>query len=140
MREGDAVFVGPGHRTDPLLCRFGQSSRFRGFEVETRRNYATDICLLLTFLSARGRHWTKARKVDLEDFRSWRLLASANPARVGPAKWNRELAAFTTLYSWAKRKGYLYANPVTMRQVSDVYGIAREVPAHLVKSPVSDMH
>lgn len=140
LAEGGAVFVGPDHRIDPLLCRFGQSSRFRGFEVETRRNYATDICLLLAFLSARGRYWTQARERDLEDFRSWRLSAPANPARVGASKWNRELAAFTALYTWAGRERCVPANPVTMRRVSEVYGVTREVPAHLVRPAVSDMH
>ncbi|MBB4928474.1 hypothetical protein FHR34_007571 [Kitasatospora kifunensis] len=61
MREGDAVFVSPDHRIDPGLCRYGQSAAFRKFTTETRRNYANDLVLLLTFLASRGRHWTQAR-------------------------------------------------------------------------------
>ncbi|WP_327075537.1 site-specific integrase (plasmid) [Kitasatospora purpeofusca] len=125
MRPGDAVFVGPDYRIDPLLCRFGQSSVFRGYERETRRNYATDIALLLTFLSARQRHWTDARDKDLDDFRSWRLEAPANPALVGSSKWNRELAAFSALYRWATRHRYVTASPVTMRQTTGLYGGTR---------------
>ncbi|WP_329143144.1 site-specific integrase [Streptomyces sp. NBC_01456] len=140
MQEGDAVFVGPDFRIDPLLCRFGQSSVFRGYEWETQRNYSTDIALLLTFLSARGRHWTDAREKDLKDYGTWRLDAPANPARVGTAKWNRELAAFTALYKWARDQGYVSARPVTMRQVTDSRGGTREVPDGLKKPAASDMH
>ncbi|MCX4757843.1 site-specific integrase [Kitasatospora purpeofusca] len=140
MRVGDAVFVGPDYRVDPLLCRFGQSSAFRGYEQETKRNYATDISLLLAFLSRRGRHWTDAREKDLNDFRSWRLDAPANPDRVGNSKSNRELAAFAALYKWAKREKYVPASPVTMRQVSDLHGGTKEVPDGLRKAAPSDMH
>ncbi|MFD9562161.1 site-specific integrase [Streptomyces sp. NPDC059994] len=140
MQEGDAVFVGPDFRVDPLLCRFGQSSVFRGYERETRRNYATDIALLLTSLSARGRYWTDASEKDLKDYGAWRLDAPANPARVGNSKWNRELAAFTALYKWAKGQGYVAASPVTMRQVTDGRGGTREVPDGLKKPTASDMH
>ncbi|MEU1807168.1 hypothetical protein [Streptomyces sp. NPDC019937] len=55
MREGDAVFVAPDYRIDPVLCRYGQSATFRGHAAETRRNYAVDLVLLLTFLWSRGR-------------------------------------------------------------------------------------
>lgn len=140
MQVGDAVFVGPDYRIDPLLCRFGQSSVFRGYEQETRRNYATDISLLLEFLSGRERHWMDAREKDLNDFRSWRLDAPANPARVGNSKSNRELAAFAALYKWAKREQYVPAIPVTTRQVSDLHGGTREVPDGLRKPMTSDMH
>lgn len=139
MEEGDAVFVGPDFRIDPLLCRFGQSSVFRGYERETRRNYATDISLLLAFLSARGRYWTDASEKDLKDFETWRLNASANPARVGTSKWNRELAAFAALYKWAKGQRYVSASPVTMRRVADGHGGMREVPDGLKKPAASDM-
>ncbi len=139
MQPGDAVFLGPDHRIDPLFCRFGQSSVFRGYEQETRLNYATDIALLLTFPSGRNRVWTDARERDLDDFRSWRLEAPANPALVGSSKWNRELAAFSALYRWADRQGYVVASPVTMRQVSGLYGGTREVPEGLRKPMASDM-
>jgi hypothetical protein len=56
MREGDAMFVSPDHRIDPGLCRHGESAAFRKFTTETRRNYANDLVLLLTFLASRGRH------------------------------------------------------------------------------------
>ncbi|GAA2463283.1 site-specific integrase [Streptomyces lavendulocolor] len=71
-------------------------------ERETKRNYATDIRVLLDFLSARGIEWQAASTRDLADFRDWRCRAEANPDRIGGAKWNRELAAFTKLFRWGR--------------------------------------
>jgi site-specific recombinase XerD len=108
-----------GYREDPLLSRYGQSNIFRAYAVETRRNYATDIALLLTSLWDRGRGWTEATQRDLEDYEHWRRFAEMNPERIGGSKWNRELAAFTSLYGWAVRERHLTASesfPVTGRR------------------------
>ncbi|OCC12512.1 Tyrosine recombinase XerC [Streptomyces sp. PTY087I2] len=141
MREGDAVFVAPDYRIDPVLCRYGQSAVFRGYTAETRRNYSCDLVLLLTFLWSRGRHWSDARDKDLEDFKDWRFKAPQNPGRVGASKSNRELAAFVAFFKWAKRKGYVTHSPVAVREVVGREGEVREVPAGLEPvKPASGMH
>lgn len=140
LQVGDPVFVSPDYRVDPGLCRYGQSVSFRRYTVETKRNMATDLTLLLTFLWARGRHWTQALPKDLNDFEDWRLRSLRNPSRIGGSKWNRELAAFSGLFKWAKKQQYIAENPVTMRQVTDHNGVAREVPEGLVNVSPSGMH
>jgi hypothetical protein len=60
IRAGDPVFLSPDHRVDPLLGVYARSRTFRRYTAETKRNYATDIALLLTFLWCRGRGWTEA--------------------------------------------------------------------------------
>ena len=127
MRVGDAVFVSPDHRIDPGLCRYGQSAVFRKFTTETRRNYAGDLVLLLTFLQSRGRHWTQARDQDLRDFKDWRFRAPQNPGRIGASKSNRELAAFATFFKWAHRNQYVPVSPVAVREAVTVDGTVREV-------------
>lgn len=52
-RPGDAIFLAPDYRVDPLLTRYVQSRAFRSHAVSTRLNYATDIALFLTFLWGR---------------------------------------------------------------------------------------
>ncbi|MEV0299178.1 site-specific integrase [Nocardia sp. NPDC050710] len=101
VRAGDPIFLAPDYTVDRVLGLYGQSTTFRRYTAETRRNYATDIALLLTFLSRRGVRWTDAVARDLEDFEHWRRFAETNPGRIGGAKWDRELAAFAGLYRWA---------------------------------------
>jgi hypothetical protein len=79
---GDPIFLSPDHRVDSLLSLYGQSTKFRGYTAETRRNYATDIRLFLTFLWGRGRTWTEATPRDLEDYEHWRRFAQTNPDRI----------------------------------------------------------
>ncbi len=89
VRAGDPIFLAPDYTVDPVLGLYGQSTTFRRYTTETRRNYVTDIALLLTFLSQRGRRWTEAVARDLEDFEHWRRFAEANPGRIGGTKWDR---------------------------------------------------
>ncbi|MGN9796332.1 hypothetical protein ACTMTU_35345 [Streptomyces sp. OZ13] len=117
VRAGDPIFVAPDYWVDGLLDRYGQSRIFRTYTPETRRNYATDIALLLTFLWSRGRVWAEATGRDLEDYEHWRRFAESNPERIGGAKWNRELAAFMSLFTWAVAERIVAGNPVAMRQV-----------------------
>ncbi|MGF6885041.1 hypothetical protein ABIA39_003384 [Nocardia sp. GAS34] len=117
VRAGDPIFLAPDYTVDPVLGLYGQSTTFRRYTAETRRNYATDIALLLTFLSQRGRRWTEAVSRDLEDFEHWRRFAETNPGRIGGTKWDRELAAFASLYRWAVESGHVRRNPVAMKQV-----------------------
>lgn len=128
IEAGDPIFLAPDYRVDPLLSLYGQSVKFRRHTTETQRNYTTDICLLLTFLWNRGKSWTSAVARDLEDYEHWRRFAANNPKRIGGAKWNRELAAFTSLYSWAAAEGYVPRSPVTMTQVMGREGTAIMVP------------
>jgi site-specific recombinase XerD len=114
---------------DALLSLYFQSAEFRRYRAETRRNYTRDIALLLTFLWGRDKAWTDAGQRDLEDYEHWRRFATENPARIGGTKWDRELAAFISLYKWAVRNNYAARSPVAMRQVWDRNGNARTVAA-----------
>lgn len=133
IRAGDPIFLAPDYAVDPVLGLYGQSRRFRGYTAETRRNYATDIALLLAFLSQRGRRWTEAAARDLEDFEHWRRFAGDNPGRIGGTKWDRELAAFAGLYRWAAEQGHVRRNPVAMKQVTGREGDVLTVPAARAK-------
>ena len=117
VRPGDPVLLSPDHRVDALLSLYFQSSKFRRYRTETRRNYAQDIALLLTFLWGQGRAWTDAVERDLEDYEHWRRFAPENPERIGGSKWDRELAAFVSLYQWATANQYVPRNPVAMKNV-----------------------
>jgi site-specific recombinase XerD len=133
IAAGDPVFLSPDYRVDPLLGLYVQAARFRGYTAETKRNYVTDIALLLTFLWARGKSWTDAVERDLEDYEHWRRFARENPDRVGGAKWERELAAFAGLYVWSVKSGYVARNPVAMKQVRSRSGEIVTVPAARAK-------
>jgi site-specific recombinase XerD len=133
IKAGDPVFLSPDHRVDPLLGLYVQSPAFRRYTVETKRNYATDIKLLLTFLWGRGKAWTDAAERDLEDYEHWRRFAVQNPDRIEGSKWERELATFAALYGWAVKNGYVAPNPVAMKQVRGRNGDVVTVPAARAK-------
>ncbi|MEV3871600.1 site-specific integrase [Streptomyces sp. NPDC049906] len=122
VRAGDPIFLSPDNRVDPVLSLYVQSPGFRRHLAETKRNYATDIALLLTFLWSRGRSWREAVARDLEDYEHWRLRAAENPVRVGGSKWNRELAAFSGLFAWAVKERWISRSPVATRQVLGLRG------------------
>ncbi len=102
LRPGDPVFVRPDFTVDRELLQFALSSEFRPLERETRRNYATDIRLLLTWLWRRGIPWRDATREDLRAYREFRCESPLNPARISGTKWDREAPAFTRLYRWAR--------------------------------------
>ncbi|MDQ0810232.1 site-specific recombinase XerD [Streptomyces sp. B3I7] len=102
LRPGDPVFVRPDFVVDAELLQFALWPDFRDLERESRRNYATDIRLLLSWLWRRGVHWRAATDTDLRAYKEFRVDSPLNPQRVGGAKWNREAAALTQLYKWAK--------------------------------------
>jgi hypothetical protein len=83
VRAGDAIFLSPDHRVDPLLSLYVQSAGFRRYTAETRRNYTTDIALLLTFLWGRGKAWTDVVQRDLEDYEHWRRSPACTGGRPG---------------------------------------------------------
>lgn len=100
LRPGDPVFVRPDGMVDTGLLDFVRSKEFRNLERESKRNYSTDIRILLEFLSSRGVSWQEATEQDLADFRDWRCQAPENPQRISGTKWNREAAAFTKLFAF----------------------------------------
>ncbi|WPP32287.1 integrase [Streptomyces sp. CL7] len=100
---------------DADLLDFVRSKEFRNLERESKRNYATDIRLLLEFLSSRGVPWRMATEQDLADFRNWRCEAPENPRRISGTKWEREAAAFTKLFTWGK----VYPLPVDISRRED---------------------
>lgn len=87
---------------DADLLDFVRSSTFRNMERESKRNYSTDMRLLLEFLSSRDVEWRQAKQQDLDDFRDWRCEAQENPERISGTKWDREAAAFTKLFRWGR--------------------------------------
>lgn len=124
---GDPILLSPDHQVDVLLSMYFQSAVFRRYRAETRRNYVTDIRLLLTFLWGRGKSWTDAVERDLEDYEHWRRFAAENPDRISGAKWERGLAAFVSLYSWAVKNRHVQRSPVAMKQVQVRDGSVRTV-------------
>ncbi|MFB7532063.1 site-specific integrase [Streptomyces sp. NPDC056178] len=115
LRPGDAVFVRPDGTVDTGLLDFVRSKEFRNLERESKRNYVTDIRILLEFLSSRGVSWREATEQDLADFRHWRCQAPENPQRISGTKWNREASAFTKLFKWGK----VYPLPVDVSRRED---------------------
>ncbi len=141
IAAGDPVFLSPDRRVDPGLGLFGRSASFRRYTTETKRNYATDIAVWLTFLWDRELSWRQARARDLEDFEHWRRFAEANLRRISGTKWDRELAAFAALYRWAVARGLVEVNPVAMKQVTGFDGQPVAVPAARAKdSRPSNVH
>jgi hypothetical protein len=133
VRAGDPVLLSPDYRVDPVLSLYVQSPVFRHYTAETRRNYVTDIALLLTFLWGVGKSWADAAERDLEDYEHWRRFAAGNPGRVGGAKWDRELAAFASLYGWAAKRGHVTRSPVAVKRIRGRNGEVLAAPAARAK-------
>ncbi len=129
VKAGDPILLSPDHRVDVLLSLYFQSAEFRRYRAETRRNYVTDIKLLLTFLWDRDKAWTDAVERDLEDYEHWRRFAPENLDRVEDSKWARELMAFVGLYKWAAKNGRMTRSPVAMKQVRGRNGDVATVAA-----------
>ncbi|WP_255658728.1 integrase [Actinoplanes sp. L3-i22] len=140
VRAGDPIFLSPDHRVDPLLGAYVRSRTFRRYTAETKRNYATDLSLLLTFLWRRGRGWAAARSRDLTDFEDWRRFAEANPKRIGGSKWDREQAAFYSLYKWAKDNGHVTSIPVSTVQSRDYHGSLVTTPTRSKDARPANVH
>ncbi|MGW2858250.1 site-specific integrase [Streptomyces sp. NPDC001205] len=143
IRPGDPILLAPDYRVDELTTLYFSSQPFAGRTPETKRNYATDLCLFFNFLWLRGKLWTQATAVDLDDYRYWRQEAAENLQHVGGAKWNRELAALSGLYAWATRPGnaFVVVNPVETRSVVLRRGAVASVPVQRAKdSRSSNVH
>jgi hypothetical protein len=74
------MFVSPDFAVDLELLDLVRLRDFRHLERETKRNYATDILLLLTFLSSRRARWKAAAERDLGDYRGLAVPRSGEPA------------------------------------------------------------
>lgn len=113
---GDLFLTDPEYRADARLTRFTTRSSFARLARETRRNYATDLCLFFDFLWQRSKSWDEAAADDVLDWEDWRRRSPVNPARISGAKWNRELAALQLLYRWAAAEDHVRRNPIAVRQ------------------------
>ncbi|WP_335992359.1 site-specific integrase [Glycomyces sp. MUSA5-2] len=116
VRQGDLFLTDPECRVDARLTRFFTRSAFARLARETKRNYATDLCVLFDFLWQREKTWVEATADDLFDFEDWRRRSPANPRRISGSKWNRELAAFQMLFTWAAAQEHIQKSPILMRQ------------------------
>ncbi|MFD6187299.1 hypothetical protein [Streptomyces goshikiensis] len=60
----------------------------------------------------------------MQDYQYWRQEALGNPRRVGGSKWNRELTALSSLYTWASRRanGFITDSPIETQPVLGRYG------------------
>src|ERR1035441_615533 len=85
VRAGDAIFLSPDYRVDPLLSLYGQSNVFRAYTSETKRNYATDIALLLTFLWSRGRRAANRVRVTVQ------LVDARNGFQIWSERYDRQM-------------------------------------------------
>jgi integrase len=115
------------------LTLYAQSRVFRGYTAETRRNHVTDLRLFLTFLSNRNVSWTDASRNDIEDYEDWRRFAEDNPRRIGGSKWDRELSALASLYTWAMDHQHTERSPVAMKRIIGRDGMTITVPAARAK-------
>ncbi|MCX5309012.1 site-specific integrase [Streptomyces sp. NBC_00160] len=133
ISPGDPILLAPDYRVDELLCLYLRTRRFRRYTAETKRNYATDICLFLNFLWTRGHVWTQAVAEDVDDYEDWRRFAPDNANRVSGAKWDRELTALAGLYAWAEGRELIPQNPVAMKEILGRDGTVIRVPAGKAK-------
>lgn len=67
------------------------------------------------------------------NYEYWRRFAPGNPDRIGGTKWDRELAAFASLYGWAVKNGHVTRNPVATKQVRGRNGEVVTAPAARAK-------
>ena len=134
VRAGDPIFLSPDYRVDPLLSLYVQSATFRqvhgGDEAELRDGHRAAADVPVGPGQVRGR----TRRSG-----TWRTTSTgggsrrANPDRIGGAKWDRELAAFASLYGWAAKNGHVTRNPVAMKQVRGRNGEVVTAPAARAK-------
>ena len=123
----------PDPRVDPQLSSYVQSIGFRRHTAETRRNYATDLRLFLTFLWGRKVNWQDATRKDVEDYEDWRRFAHHNPRPIGGVKWDRELSALAGFYTWAAENQHVRSSPFAMKRIVGRDGTTITVPAARAK-------
>lgn len=94
--------------------------------------YARDIVTWARFLSeVRGTTIWEATPADFDAF--YRARRLGDPPAIGPATWDRSVAALTRLYGWSVRRGHVAAMPLAtvtkpVRKTDGQWEI-REVPA-----------
>ncbi|MGW6508914.1 site-specific integrase [Streptomyces niveus] len=128
FRDRQPILVDPRGRVDPRLVGFFRRSWFSTRSFGTQDAYVRDYRLFFTFLWQAGRSWDQARIEDLANWEHWRLRGEGNPARIGGAKWQRELAALRGLYDWAAAREIVDASPVALRSVRTRDGGVVQVP------------
>ncbi|WP_410663477.1 hypothetical protein [Amycolatopsis sp. lyj-84] len=67
--------------------------------------------MFFSFLWQRGKNWDAATADDLLDFEDWRRRSPRNVARIGGAKWNRELAALRRVVQVGRPAGTRHHQP-----------------------------
>ncbi|MCO1575145.1 site-specific integrase [Crossiella sp. SN42] len=113
------ILVSPAGEIDDQLIEFFTSPSFASLSQATREGYAKDIRLLVAHFAARGIDWTEATTEDLRLFKVWRRRRDLNERAVSGAKWARENAAFTKLYTWASApsRRHVECNPIEYETV-----------------------
>ncbi len=107
IHPGDPILLSPDYRIDEVLSLFLCRSSFVRLADSTKEDYAEDYCLLFDFLWQRGKSWNEATADDLWDFEDWRMRSPRNPRKVGGARWDRGLAAFTScIHGRPSRNGW----------------------------------
>jgi hypothetical protein len=101
IHVGAPLLLRPDASVDPRLGSFLRRSRFAMRSPGTQWAYVLDYRLFFSFLWARGKDWDEATEDDVYDWEHWRRRDTANPRRIGGAKWAREVAALHLLYEWA---------------------------------------
>ena len=91
IRPGQPFLLRADGTADMDVLRYFNSPSYRRFKPETQMSYAYDLKIHLSFLASQGVDWRDATEEHLEDYEHWRRRDEANPPRVGPAKFAREL-------------------------------------------------
>jgi len=140
IHVGAPLLLRPDASVDPRLGSFLRRSRFAMRSPGTQWAYVLDYRLFFSFLWARGKDWDQATEDDVYDWEHWRRRDTANPGRVGGAKWAREVAALRLLYEWAVDRDHIAKSPIVTRDVRVHDGrtvqVAAIAPRDVVRSRV----
>ena len=117
IHVGAPLLLRPDASVDPRLGSFLRRSRFAMRSPGTQWAYVLDYRLFFSFLWARGKDWDEATEDDVYDWEHWRRRDTANPRRIGGAKWAREVAALRLLYEWAVDRDHIGKSPIVTRDV-----------------------
>jgi len=140
IHVGAPLLLRPDASVDPRLGAFLRRSRFAMRSPGTQWAYVLDYRLFFSFLWARGKDWDQATEDDVYDWEHWRRRDTANPGRIGGAKWAREVAALRLLYEWAVDRDHIGRSPIVTRDVRVHDGrsvqVAAIAPRDVVRSRV----
>lgn len=128
IRPGQPFLLRADGTADIDVLRYFNSRSFRRFKVETQMSYAYDLKTHLSFLASQGVDWRDATEEHLEDYEHWRRRDAANPRRVGPAKFARELQSCRGFYEWQVKRGVISCSPVEVVAVRRHDGTVTTTP------------